>query len=80
MTALRRALVIVAVVFLIACLALVAAMVFDWFFFGGDELFTEKRLTPLPLARPADRDASLGKPGTRLELVTPSLPWRCSTN
>jgi len=20
------------------------------------------------------------KPGTRLELVTPSLPWKCSTN
>ena len=24
------------------------------------------------------RDTS--KPGTRLELVTPSLPWKCSTN
>ena len=30
-----------------------------------------------------DEDAAqftLDKPGTRLELVTPSLPWKCSTN
>ena len=28
----------------------------------------------------SDSDRVPAKPGTRLELVTPSLPWRCSTN
>jgi hypothetical protein len=32
---------------------------------------------PLPTVFVATCEA---KPGTRLELVTPSLPWKCSTN
>ena len=36
-----------------------------------------KPTDPLPTAFVA---AYRAKPGTRLELVTPSLPWKCSTN
>jgi integrase len=35
---------------------------------------------PLDLLPTAFVAACEAKPGTRLELVTPSLPWKCSTN
>ena len=44
-------------------------------------LSRNRHASPKRNSAPKGADSQLlPKPGTRLELVTPSLPWKCSTN